>query len=684
MKQVLYDKSGRVFVEDVPVPAVGRNQVLVKVEYSLLSAGTEKSMIELMKKPLIKMAIERKDLAKQVIDYAKEAGIASTIQLVRSRLDTWHLLGYSCAGTVEKGEGFSKGDRVACLGTGFANHAEFIAVPKTLVCRIPDGVSSKDASFGGVGAIAMESVRRLAPTLGETHVVIGMGLIGKLAAQILRANGCRVIGIDLDKSKAEKHSDYALTSPDAKEVYRLTQGLGADGVIIAASTKANLVNSSFALCRRRGRVVMLGVCDMAIDRAAMYEKELELRMSTAFGPGYYDPEYEQKGLDYPASDVRWTAGRNMQSFLELLAAGKAASGDYKVYGIDQAEEAYKELLSIGAVSLLNYHGKASRETTIHLSKSYRKGRMNAGLIGAGNFTKSFILPNLRKNGFGIAAVATKDGAHAKHVASTYGARYATTDYHRILKDKGIDLVIIGTRHDLHASMVADALKAGKHVFVEKPLAIFPEELDKLRPLVDRHHGILAVGFNRRYSPYMIKLKELISGKPVMIDYVFNNPELPRDHWVNQRDVGGGRFIGEACHIVDLFSFLAGSEPISISAEQAEGQGIIPGNNISAVIRYANGSVCTLVYSCMGNASVPKERCQVFDGSNVIVVENFKSLIVNGTRKYGGLKDEGHAGEFAELGKAVRGEKNCLITPKEGLLATETVFSIMRKVTNEDT
>jgi predicted dehydrogenase/threonine dehydrogenase-like Zn-dependent dehydrogenase len=723
MKQVLYDKSGKVFVENVPVPVCTKDTVLVRVEYSLLSAGTEKSMIELMKKPLYKMALERPDLTKQVLNFAKESGIKKTIELVRSRIDVWHPLGYSCAGTViaagENATGFSKGDKVACCGANYANHAEYVSMPKNLLVKLPEGnlsgnlsgkqaqsakLTTKEAAFAGVGSISMQSVRQLNPTIGETIVVLGLGLIGQLTAQILKANGCRVIGIDIDPAKTTRpYLDFGLTSANPAEIQGITDGIGADGVIIAASTKANLVNSAFDMCRRKGRVIMLGVCDMNIDRSKMYEKELDFRMSTSFGPGYYDQEYEEKGHDYPVSHVRWTAARNMQSFLELVRSGKVNVQEQagKIYTITEAEKAYTDLLSGASAAILLSYPEASSskgakgikgvkddDSLVIVNQDIRKGKINVGLIGAGNFVKGFIMPNLKKiPDYQINAVATLSSADSKQAAVETKARYATTDYRKILGDKSISLVIIGTRHDTHAQIVIDAIKAKKHIFVEKPLAIYEEELEKVKSAItqNRHARMLAVGFNRRYSPYFVKMKEMLKSRksPIIVNYVFNNAELPAEHWVNQRDVGGGRFIGEACHIMDLFNFLTCSESEEIMARSVSGprtgKGIIGENNIVATIKYKDGSLCNLVYSCMGSNKAEKERCEVFCSGNVYVMSNFTQLLVNGSKKYSSSKEEGHYYEFLEVRKYIAGEKNSLITAQESLLATEMTFEVMRQV-----
>ncbi len=693
MKQVLYDKKGNVVVEDVPAPACGKDEIIVTNMFSLLSSGTEKAMIDLMKKPLYKMALERKDLTRQVLKFAKESGVKKTMELVKSRLDVWHLLGYSSCGEVAKvGENIKDigiGDLVACSGSGFANHAEYIAVPKNMFAKVPQGVKPEHAAFTGVGAIAMQSIRQLEPRIGETHVVLGMGLIGQLAAQLLKANGCNVIGIDTDKKKAQKpYVDLALGNSGAKEIMGFTNGNGADGVIIAAATKANLVNDAFDMCRRKGRVVLLGVCDIDIDRSRMYEKELEFRISTAFGPGYYDPEYEQKNIDYPYAYVRWTMNRNMDAFLHLLKQKKidVASLIDDIYDAGKAREAYRKLFEKGGMGvLLKYspEGPLDEEYTAITNKNLKPGKVKIGLIGAGNFAKGFIIPAIRGiKDFQIYAVSTKQGQNSKKVATELGAKYATTDYMTILKDKNIDLVIISTRHDTHAKIAIEAIKAGKHVYVEKPAAITEKGLSVLKTHAQKHKKIYAVGFNRRYSDIFVRIKQMLKkDTPVIINYVYNNSFLPADHWVNQKDVGGGRVIGEACHITDLFGFLTGSEPARIFADKiTAGKGEAnDDNNIVATIKYRDGSLCNLVFSCVGNSSTDREQCTIFQDSMVIGMKNFTEITLNGKKVFSSRADLGYANEMHEISRFLAGKPNALITAKESILATEAVFAITRSI-----
>ncbi len=689
MKQVIYDKSGRVRISDVPVPDISDHEVLVKNSFSVISAGTEKSMIGLMKKPLWKMALDRPDLAKQVIDFAKRSGVKKTMDLVRSRLDVWHLLGYSSSGTVVKAgknaEGFNVGDNVACIGSGFANHAEYVAVPKNLVAKIPKGVSLEHASFTGIGCIALQSIRQLKPQLGENIVVIGLGLIGQMVAQMLRANGCNVIGIDLDKTKTTKaYIDEGITKDSVNSVMKATRGIGADGVIIAAATKHNLVNDSFDMCRKKGRVVLLGVCGLDIDRQKMFEKELDFRISTAFGAGSFDVLYDQMGIDYPVEYVRWTSNRNMTAVLDLIATGKLdlTAMQNKHYMIDDAKKAYDLLYEGKLVSaLLKYDPEAPKQT-IEVSRNFRKKKINVGIIGAGQFVKGFILPEMKKiSDFSVYAIATKQGHNSRKLAEEFRAKYASTSYRDIINDKNVDLVVIGTRHDLHARIAIEALKKKKHVFCEKPVAIDKKEFAELARVISDSKQIYACGFNRRYSPAILAIKsDLASDRPMIINYVFNNSYLPKDHWVNIPKVGGGRVIGEACHVIDLFNFLTGSKPVTIQSSflsSAKGQSN-DDNNVAAVIKYHDGSICTMTYSCIGNNKAERERCTVMQDGVVFEMDGFGKVRKNNRIIYNDKADEGHGNEISELHKKIIGKESSLITADECMLATRSTFDIVRK------
>lgn len=654
MKQVIFDKKGRIFVKEVPVPTLGKEEVLVRNEYSVLSAGTEKSMIELMKKPLWKMALERPDLTKQVIDFAMKSGLRQTKNLVKSRLDVWHLLGYSSAGIViETGSlvhEFSKGDRVACIGSGFANHAGYIAVPSILVTKIPKKVSSYSAAHTGIACIALQSIRQLNPKLGDKVVVLGVGFIGDMVSQILKANGCRVIEIDKDTK---------------------TKVTGADGVIIAAATKSNLINDAIDMCRKGGRVVLLGVCGMQIDREKMFSKEVDFKISTAFGPGSLDKNQNQIKEDY----VKWTAKRNMMACLQLIANNKLKFQISKIYDISVAERAYTAVLKNKIVSaVFKYSNKTCKYKYNICTKANKtgKGTINVGLVGAGQFVKGFILPNLQKiKDVRIRGVVTRRGTNALKLAGEVGSKYATTDYKEALKDKDTDIIIIGTRHDSHAKIAIDALEARKHVFCEKPMAIKEKEFKTLKKKIANSNKIYACGFNRRYAPAILSIKKELSNKPMIINYIFNNPSLPEDHWVNLPEVGGGRFVGEACHIINLFNFLTGSRPILVDSKKYDN------NSLVASLKYEDGSICSLTYSCVGNAAVEREKMMISQEGTIFEMKGFGKVLMNSKKLYSGKTDEGHTQEMIELMKAVRGEENKLISPRECILATETVFEVLK-------
>jgi len=669
MKQIIYDKSGRVLVKTVPVPEIESGEILVRNDFSVVSAGTEKSMVQLMKKPLWKMALERPDLSRQVIKFAKDSGIKKTIDLVKSRIDVWHLLGYSSAGTVVHSEAreFSVGDRVACIGSGFANHAEYIAVPRTLAAKIPKDLDSKQAAFTGIACIALQSIRQLNPQLGETIVVMGLGMIGQMVAQMLRANGCRVIGVDIDKSKTQQDFiDEGISEDAIRSVHKITKS-GADGVIIAAASKENIVNDAFDMCRKRGRVVLLGMSGMLIDRQRMFEKELDFKVSTAFGAGSFDTSYES-GIDYPKEYVRWTSQRNMEAVLDLMQSKKLVM-DAEIYPIEQAKEAYKKMS--GKPILFQYNPDDFSQT-IEVKKDFKKGKINIAIIGAGQFAKAFLLPTLKKR-FTIYAVATKSGANAKKLSDELGAKYASTSYTDLLKDKNIDLVVIATRHDSHARIATDALKAGKHVFCEKPVAINEKEFVGLKKAIKESNRLFTCGFNRRYAPVFKKLKNDLTNDPMTINYFFNNPALPDDHWVNDPEIGGGRIIGEACHIIDLMSYLTNSSPIALQAFNIS----TDTNSMVASIKYKDGSIANITYNCQGNNSVERETCTLTQNRTVYVLNGFGSLRKNNSKVYSGSADEGHENEILELQKAMQGKENDLVTAEVCIKTTETVFAIIK-------
>jgi predicted dehydrogenase len=679
MKQVLI-AGGRAVVKDVPAPAVGPRDILVRVAYSCISSGTETTIIRMSGLPLYRRALAQREHAKRVFEVARDQGFKKTYDRVRGRLSAGLPVGYSAAGiVVEVGDevsGFNVGDRVACAGAGIANHAEVIDVPINLAVKVPATVSHEDASTVTLGAIALQGVRRVGPSLGETVGVIGLGVVGQLTAQLLKANGCRVIGADLDAERVEVALANGTTygvSPDEDFVERshtLTDGFGVDAVIIAAATQSHgVVRQAMQACRKKGRVVVVGDVGLHLQRSDLYEKELDVLMSTSYGPGRYDEVYEREGHDYPLPYVRWTENRNMEEYIRLLAEGTISLGNLhpRKYEIDEAEEAFAALdgdRPRPLLVLLAYpHRDEALEQKVRLRRvSPPTGRPRVAVVGAGTFAQTTHIPNLLKlkDSFELRCVMSRTGSNASTLAERSGAAYATTDFEEVLADDEIDLVLIATRHDLHADMTLQALESGKHVFVEKPLALNEKELARIEAFYeDRDEPLLMTGFNRRFSPAASRAKEFLSRRrsPLIADYRMNAGYLPPDHWVHGPE-GGGRNIGEACHIYDLFGYLVGSDPTSVSAHSiGSGSPQWPKNdNFVATISYAEGSLCTLTYTALGHRRHPKERLELFTDGNVISLDDYKTLSITGDRRGGwrsrAAAEKGHSEELEVLAEAL--------------------------------
>jgi threonine dehydrogenase-like Zn-dependent dehydrogenase len=591
MKQVLL-KQGGVVVEDVPAPQLEPGCVLVQTAYSCVSVGTEMSGVKASNIPLWKRALERPDQVRRVIRMVATDGLARTRDAVKSRLSQASPIGYSLAGTViGVGDGVADiaiGDRVACGGAQSAHHAEIVSVPRNLVVLVLEEVDLAAASTVTLGAIALQGVRRAAPTLGETFVVVGLGIIGQITVQLLKANGVRAIGIDPDRSRIEAARTHGLDvglhpddNADDEQIARLTGGVGADGVIItAASPSHDILSKAFRMCRRKGRVVLVGDVGLNIDRADIYAKELDFFVSTSYGPGRYDRNYEERGLDYPVGYVRWTENRNMQAYLEALARGQidVTALIQKRFPIEQAAAGYGALASDESrpmTVLLTYPeaADAAPEHRIVNVKAPRgrDGALRVALVGAGGFAKGTHLPILRAHpdDFHLRAVCTRQGSNAATVAAQYGASFSTTDYADILADAETDAVIIATRHDQHGDMVLGALNAGKHVFVEKPLCLTETELAAIEGFYKTAGDkapILLTGFNRRFSHYARAIADIAARRsgPLVMSYRVNAGHIPTDHWVHGPE-GGGRNLGEACHFYDLFLAIANSLPQDVKA-----------------------------------------------------------------------------------------------------------------------
>lgn len=672
MKQLLV-RSGKVFLQDVPAPVAGPKNVLVRVERSCVSVGTEMAGVKMSGLPLYRRALKQPHHVKRVLQLMRDQGVARVYKQVKGKLDAGLPTGYSAAGTViaigSEVDGIAIGDRIACAGAGVANHAEVIDVPVNLCVPIPQQVSFDAAATVTLGAIAMQGVRRAQPTLGETVVVIGLGILGQITAQLLTANGCRVIGTDVDNKRIstalENGLDHGINPNDGnlvESIIKLTDGVGADAAIItAASASSDILAQAFQSCRKKARVVIVGDVGLNMARSDIYAKELDVLISCSYGPGRYDPVYEEEGADYPLAYVRWTENRNMGEYLRLLAVGRLRLDNmlHEPYPVDRAEEAYGRLAGEGEKPLLVLLQYPHREEAVRsvLQISAPKpvdGRIKIAVVGAGSFAQGMHLPNLKKLGdkFDLRSVVSRTGLSARTAAERFGFSTASTDFQTVLDDPQVDLVLIATRHDLHAEMTVAALKAGKHVFVEKPLSMAEEGLDAIEAFYEANPNgpLLMTGFNRRFAPAVSAAREVIKGRlsPMIVNYRMNAGYIPSDHWVHGPH-GGGRNIGEACHIYDLFNSLTGSQPVEVQARS-----IVPASghwrrddNFVATVRYADGSLCTLTYTSLGSKEFPKERFDIFVDGKVLVLDDYKRLEVTGAKAgWKGLTIE--KGQFEEL------------------------------------
>ena len=700
MKQV-FNSGGKIVVQEIPAPTCGDNEVLVQNVFSAISAGTEVSSLKEGGRGIVGLALKVKNnpqLVKNAIDMAKRVGLGETLRLVRGQGEVnLAPLGYSSSGVVlEVGTNItdiSVGDRVACAGAGYANHAEIVAVPRNLVCKVPEGVDFDEASFTTLGAIAIQGIRRAQVELGNKVVVIGLGLLGQIACQILKASGAFVIGIDPVKERAdlarELGADVCLVSGKdvVSQVLKHTGGIGADSVIIyAATASSEPVIQAMQMARKKGKVVVVGAVGMELERSAFYEKELDFVISRSYGPGRYDPTYEKKGIDYPIDYVRWTENRNMQSFLDLLAQKKVNVKRLidRVFPIEEAGEAYEALKSeerpIAVLFKYSTAPKVELPRKVELKPLEKvSGKMNVAVIGAGSFAQAYHLPNLKRIPFyNIRAIVTKTGTSAKSVAEKYGAQYCSTDYKEVLNDKDVDIVLIATRHNLHAPLIVEAAKAGKQIFVEKPIALTYEQCKEVYEAVTSSQVNLTIGFNRRFSPLAQKMKRLAEKRnsPMMINLRVNSAGMKKEHWINDPDEGGGAIVGEGCHFFDFINWLIDAEPRRIYAEMISSNdpSLVDANNIVCTLSYENGSIASFIYSTIGNESLSKERIEVFMDGGVVVIDDFKELIVSGLGGKGEKLLQTEKGQFEllqEYGRCLRGESKGEDLPSvlDGIKAT---------------
>jgi len=704
MKQLIQNyRTGELGIFEVPPPICKDEGILIETTVSLVSAGTEKMIVDIAKKSLLGKAKARPDLVKQVINKMKKEGIRNTLEKVFAKLDTPIPLGYSCVGRVievgRKIYNVSVGDRVACGGAGYANHAEINYIPKNLFVKVPDNVDDIDASFVTVGAIALQGVRQANPKIGESVAVIGLGLLGQLTVQILKANGCKVIGSDIDSWKlelAKRLGADEVCYPDemVNRAMEFSNGYGVDSVIITASTQSEQpIIDAGEMSRMRGTVVVVGMVNMNIPRNLYYKKELTVKLSMAYGPGRYDPLYEEKGVDYPYDLVRWTEQRNFEAFLNLISEGKVTPKDLvtHIFPFEEALKAYdllegkKKEKYLGIVLTYSGNKKKKLRKLIKLSeKVVRADRVNIGLIGAGNFTKSVILPSMRKVGeFNLVGLATATGVSAHGVGKKYGFRYITTDDEEIFKDPEINAVIITTRHNDHAEKVLKAIKYGKHCFVEKPLAIREEELEEIRESY-KGERILQVGFNRRFAPLIQEIRRHVENKPISVVYRVNAGIIPLDSWIQDPEIGGGRIVGEVCHFIDTCAYLAGSlvKSVYASVVRKSAKHIPDEDNVNIILTFENGSTASINYFAYGDGSLNKEYIEVFSEGMAFQLNDFKELVIYDHGKKRKVKsinqDKGFIGELKAFAEGIKMGRNPI--PFESLYnTTKTTFKILESI-----
>jgi len=695
MKQVIQNfRSGVLKVDDVPETICRSGGILVNNVSSLVSAGTEKMTVDLAQKSLVGKAKERPDLVRQVWGKLRKDGLMATLRTVKAKLDAPIALGYSCAGVArEVGRGvedFQVGDRVACAGMNYASHAETVFVPKNLAVKIPDGVSFDEAAFVTLGAIALQGVRTAEVKLGDAVAVIGLGLLGQLTVQILKAAGCRVIGIDLEASKValavEFGCDAAVLRGDDVEaaVKQFTDNFGVDAVIVSAAADTNdPIELAGVIARDRAIVSMVGAVRMDVPRKVYYEKELQLRLSRSYGPGRYDADYEERGRDYPIGYVRWTERRNMQEFLRLVAT-KAVKLDRLVthrIPIEQAEQAYEIITGKTQQNylgiLLTYDETATgKSKVVTLNRTAKAAEVRLGVIGAGNFAKSVLLPRLAKlGGVSLVGLATATGRTAKAVGEQFGFEFCSTDYRELLQREDINTILIATRHDTHAAMAAEAVRAGKNVFVEKPLATTEAALAELVAAVEQTNGRVLVGFNRRFSSLSAEMKQFFDGGgSLAITYRVNAGEIPKESWI-QQDEGGGRVIGEVCHFMDFLQFLTAAEPTEVFAYRSAAGA----DTLSIVIKFSDGSVGNINYFSTGDRGLPKERVEVFGGGRSAVLDDFRQLEMwrDGKRKTSKRmsQDKGFDQELAAFVGAVRSGEAMSIDWRSQVITTLATLRI---------
>lgn len=695
MKQLIQDlKNGNTLLEEVPAPQAKAGYVLIKTTRSLVSLGTERMLVEFGKANFIQKARQQPDKVKQVLDKMKTDGILPTLEAVFNKLNQPLPLGYCNVGIVEeigKGtQGLRIGDRVASNG----HHAEYVCIPENLTIKIPDNVSDEEATFTVIGSIGLEGIRLCNPTFGETIVVIGLGLIGLVTAELLKANGCKVIGYDFDQQKVDLALSKGILAfnpvegnDPVKFVKQVTNEIGADGVIITASNKSDeIIHQAAEMSRKRGRIILVGVIGLNILRADFYEKELTFQVSCSYGPGRYDENYEQRGHDYPIGYVRWTEKRNFETILNAISSGQLNVKPLitERVPLENYNQVYGDMRKQGSIaSILFYPTDSKRTNTISINNHTFEGRKGVfGIIGAGNFTSSTIIPAMKASGANMKYIASSGGLTAKILAKKGDISKATSDYQEILKDQNIDSVMITTRHNLHAKMVLESLKAGKNVFVEKPLCLTEKELQLIiRAKHEANNSQVIVGFNRRFAPLAKKMKQLLGEGPKNIIATMNAGFIPSNSWVHDLQIGGGRIIGEACHYIDLCTFLAGSKVKTVCMNSLGTDPQENTDNVSILMKYENGTNAVINYFANGSKAYSKERIEVYSQEKILVIDNWRVLTGFGTKGFSKMKtrlDKGHKEQFRLLVESVKTGK-AIIPFDEIVNTTKASFAAVQSL-----
>jgi predicted dehydrogenase/threonine dehydrogenase-like Zn-dependent dehydrogenase len=711
VKQVLINR-GKIILGDVPAPVIQKGHILVAVAYSLISTGTEVTTLENSGKPIYRKALEQDDSVSKFLSYLKQNGWQRTLTKVLHG-DEFNYLqtGYSCSGTVvavgEDINDIQVGEKVACSGSGIANHAEFVLAPRNLVTKVPTGCNLRDAASVTLGGIALQGVRRAETHIGDIVAVIGLGLLGQLTVQLLKAGGNQVIGIDLDEKRASKAAqlgaDLSFVSGQSNildEARNITSTHGVDATIItAASTSDAIIQQAMEITRKKGKVVIVGAVGLNIKRSPFYEKEIDLLMSCSYGPGRYDDVYERSGIDYPYAYVRWTENRNMVEYLRLIARGSIKIDPLleKEYRIEEARNAFVDLTSghdkpLGIVLRYDHVTEIEKQVNTHPKTTLvinhgngsKTGRINVAIVGAGGFATRVHLPNLRSLNqyYTIKAVVSSRGVNARSIAEAYQADYATTNYQDVLEDGDIDMVLIATRHNQHAAMAMQAALAGKAIFLEKPMAVDQIELEQLASVLEKTRVPFSVGFNRRYSPTALQLQSVLLNRKnsMMVNYRVNAGYVPFDHWTQTAE-GGGRIIGEACHMIDLFRYFIGPsriDEINVIPICPQNSNFSSSDNLATSLRYEDGSICTLFYTALGNPGLSKEYIEVYFDGKVAVIDDFKSLRFYGLStnpRESKLQDKGHRAELLAFAQTLKGEKESPVPLNDLIETTQISFKV---------